>query len=198
MKSHLHSSWKTNGTVASHSNAIYARSLMKAILCGILAVSSLIAEAVPLTWTLDGVIFQDGGTANGSFVYDADTNIFSDIEINTTAGTDFAGATYTDFLFGNDFSGLQVVPDASLPSLVGSLEFTISWSSPLTNNGGTIDVPIAVEGLCQNAACDVASAIRATEFFTGSVTAVPIPPALYLFGSGLLALIGISRRTRAA
>ena len=80
MKSHLYSSWKANRTVASYSNAIYARSLMKAILCGILVVSSLIAEAVPLRWTLDGVIFRDGGTANGSFVYDADTNIFSDID----------------------------------------------------------------------------------------------------------------------
>ena len=196
MKSHLYSSWKTNGTVASHSNAIYARSLMKAILCGILVASSLIAEAVPLTWTLNGVIFRDGGTANGSFVYDADTNIFSDFEINTTAGADFAGATYTDFLFG-DGAAFQVVPDASLPSLDGSLDFTIVMTSPLTNNGGTIDVLIALEGLCQNAACDALSTIRNTEFLTGSVTAVPIPTALYLFGSGLLGLIGIARRTQA-
>jgi len=32
----------------------------------------------------------------------------------------------------------------------------------------------------------------------GDVAAVPVPPALYLFGSGLLGLIGVSRRKKAA
>ena len=31
----------------------------------------------------------------------------------------------------------------------------------------------------------------------GAWTVVPIPPALYLFGSGLLGLVGVARRKRA-
>jgi hypothetical protein len=30
------------------------------------------ADAVPLTWNLSGVTFLDGGTATGSFTFDAD------------------------------------------------------------------------------------------------------------------------------
>lgn len=32
--------------------------------------------------------------------------------------------------------------------------------------------------------------------FSGSITAVPVPPAVWLFGSGLLGLVGIARRRR--
>jgi hypothetical protein len=35
-------------------------------------------------------------------------------------------------------------------------------------------------------------------FANGSVTVVPIPAAMWLFGSGLVGLIGISRRKKAA
>ena len=40
------------------------------------------ASADPVTWTIDG-IFDDGGQVLGSFVYDADTETFSEIMIET-------------------------------------------------------------------------------------------------------------------
>jgi hypothetical protein len=52
--------------------------------------------AIPLTWTLLGVTFYDGGTAHGSFVYDADLDSYSSFNITTTAGSAFGGATYGD------------------------------------------------------------------------------------------------------
>ena len=39
--------------------------------------------------------FDDGGTASGSFVYDAVTNTYSAINVTTTTGATLAGATYT-------------------------------------------------------------------------------------------------------
>ena len=44
------------------------------------------AYAVPNTWYLDGVQFNTNTTAVGSFVYDADTNTYSDINIFVTKG----------------------------------------------------------------------------------------------------------------
>ena len=35
------------------------------------------ALSTPLTWTFSGFTFADGGTATGSFIYDADTNTYS-------------------------------------------------------------------------------------------------------------------------
>lgn len=37
------------------------------------------AQAFPLQWTVNDVVFDDGGTASGSFFYDADTNTYSNI-----------------------------------------------------------------------------------------------------------------------
>ena len=41
-------------------------------------------QAVPVHWTLQDVMLTDGGTAVGSFVYDADTGALSQINIRRT------------------------------------------------------------------------------------------------------------------
>ena len=81
---------------------------------------ALPAHANPITWHLDGVAFDDGGTANGSFVYDADTNIYSDVSVVTTAGSAFAGAAYNDSMWGVAIFVL-LLPDARLPDLTGGV-----------------------------------------------------------------------------
>ena len=42
------------------------------------------AHADPVLWTFDSVTFTDGGTATGSFVWDNDTLVASDIMFTTT------------------------------------------------------------------------------------------------------------------
>ena len=86
---------------------------MKIAICAMLTVGYMSADAAPLRWNLDGVTFPDGGSANGSFVYDADTGMYSDIGINTTAGAILGGATYLDVV-GSGTNGFRVVPDAAL------------------------------------------------------------------------------------
>ena len=93
----------------------------------LLIVTSYTAEAVSVKYTLNDVVFNDGGAANGSFVYDADTNLYSNIAIETTAGTILEGAIYPDFLRGSAVL-LDVVPDASLTNLTGSLLLNINFA----------------------------------------------------------------------
>ena len=76
--------------------------------------------------------------------------------------------------------------------------------SGLTNAGGVVDLYTAGgtdgEGICATAACDPtgAGAVSAFRGFAGgSVSAVPIPAAAWLFGSAILGLFGIARRKRA-
>ena len=58
---------------------------------------------------------------------------------------------------------------------------------------------LALEGYSFTYASETTPGIwTSTTFDTFSVTAVPIPPALWLFGSGLLGMIGIARRKQAA
>ena len=39
------------------------------------------AWGASVTWTLNGALFDDGATAEGSFVYNDDTNTYSNINI---------------------------------------------------------------------------------------------------------------------
>ena len=47
------------------------------------------AAAVPIQWTLQNVAFNDGTTASGSFLFDADSSAYSDIAITTSTGNFF-------------------------------------------------------------------------------------------------------------
>jgi hypothetical protein len=66
-----------------------------------LLAGSTAAFAAPVTWTLDGVFLQ-GGTASGSFVYDEDSSVFSNIALTTSPGriyTQFAGESSAGLVF---------------------------------------------------------------------------------------------------
>lgn len=158
----------------------------------LLALFSLppIASADGITWDLVGVTFSDGGTASGSFVYDATTNTYSDIDITTTAGSAFGGATYT-------FIGTEYVSSAGemiLVTTLGDLANTPTLvlyfdGGELTNLGGTLSVSGIGEGICNNTSdCSVATELR--EITGGEVVAsTPEPPALSLLSIGLVLLL---------
>jgi hypothetical protein len=69
-----------------------------------------------------------------------------------------------------------------------------NWGSGEPNNAGGIEDHLALSngGLWN----DEGTAISSVRGYVAEV--VPIPPAVWLFGSGLLGLIGISRRKKAA
>ncbi len=45
------------------------------------------AQAIPILWTLQDLVLDDGGTASGNFVFDADANTHISINIATFAGS---------------------------------------------------------------------------------------------------------------
>ena len=176
------------------------------LLCAVMAPR---AAADGVTWTLEGLVFSDGATATGSFVYDATTNTFSSIDIVTSSTSLFGGATYTavDPGFGPYPFDVAFVPNASAPDLTNTpvleLEFFTSTAEStfesLTNAGGTVIADVN-ELNCANATCStVTGEIRGPSLDspTGLVVGVPIaePSTLFLIGSCLFALVLITRRT---
>jgi hypothetical protein len=116
------------------------------------------AFSSPVQWTLTDVLFEDGGTATGSFVYDADTNEFSTISIATSGGTLSPPASYSSLLIGS--AGDAALVPAAGPDLTGSALLQLIFQFPLTNAGGIVFLidpffPTAssFEGTCLNAAC---------------------------------------------
>ncbi|MEP7354005.1 MAG: hypothetical protein ABI824_12310, partial [Acidobacteriota bacterium] len=55
--------------------------------------------AAPITWYLQGVTFADGGTASGSFVYDATTNVYSGVNVSVTATSSYPATIFSRALF---------------------------------------------------------------------------------------------------
>jgi hypothetical protein len=194
------------------------------ILLGLM--SSLAANAAPVTWVLDDVTFASSevqgpgpydGVATGSFTYDADTNTFSNVNITTTGsgiwGTGNCGnsvlcGTYiraTDLYAPLTATSLQITPTASDPvDSTGYYGISLQFVSALTNAGGTVQLFTSGgtdgEGVCKNPDClpEGAAGVTAFRGFSGgSVSAVPVPAAVWLFGSALAGL-GWMRRKQAS
>jgi hypothetical protein len=93
-----------------------------------------IASADGVTWDLVGVTFDDGGTASGSFVYDAVSNTVSDVNITTSAGTAFGGDTYTgeDPSFGSFADEFVVVTDPTLVDFTNTPVLILLLADSLT------------------------------------------------------------------
>jgi hypothetical protein len=184
-------------------NRITFRSLLAVPALLVLLCVPSVASADGITWSLSGVTFADGGTASGSFVYDAVTNTVSSINIVTTAGTPpFGGNTYTalDPGFDPPFPyDIPVVPNAS-GDLTGTIVLDLELPMPgLTNLGGTVSLmtDVAGEDVCSNSDCSQVAdtpfrAITAGELVSPVVT-TPEPPAFVLVGIGLACLLGAAK-----
>lgn len=166
--------------------------MKKIIVALILAVFAGSAQATPILWTLDDVEFDDGGTATGTFLYDADTDIYSAISVTTTVGTTLPGEFYQ---FHNpdvfsDADGLLGLTTIANP-VGGTPAFNINLESALTNAGGTVVLltlppPAAFEGFCFNDPCTgFQGTFRAVTSGTVFAQAVPEPSSALLFPVGL-------------
>lgn len=150
------------------------------------------ANASPVVWTLQNATFAGGGSASGSFTYDATTNQFSSINISTTATGAYTAQVFT---FGNCCDNILLDTFASnAADQTGVHYLQIQFVNPLTNAGGTDPFFSGndYEGVCANATCSTFSSV--VSFSSGSVTGsatttpTPEPASFSLIPIGLLAI----------
>ena len=146
----------------------------------IAAVAASLAAAAPRTWVIINGTFDDGGTFSGSFAYDASTNTYSSIHVQTTGGSVFAPTNFTALNPVGFTMSASVVDFVNLPgqaSYVGSPSLAFYFSAPLTDAGGTVNIISAGEFTCITTACDTLSDPR--RFVTGGLaTTAPPPPTV--------------------
>ena len=79
-------------------------------------------------------------------------------------------------------------------------DLTGTWALPfrlmeaMSNAGGTIEIGSGGEVLCGDVLCTGNEWLEARAISAGSISAVPIPAAAWLFGSALLGLGLVKRR----
>jgi hypothetical protein len=172
---------------------------MRYVVATLLMIFCSLAQAIPVEWTLQNVQFEDGGTAYGTFTYDADANLYSKVDVTTTSGTMFAGFTYDVchwFVCPQDTSPEYITFGANqegVPQLERDFQwFFMSFVNPLTNSGGTRQIII---GPCMYSCEQSLGSITDRNVTTGYITAVPVPAAVWLFGSALAGLGWFRRKT---
>jgi len=169
------------------------------------------ALAAPVTWTFQGVVLEEPapgggflyGGLTGSFDYDADTNTYSNILIQSEKSGPMGAATYTDNAPLNwraevieSPSGIGVVLNSGDLDPAGDLldaadmTLTLVFASALTNAGGTVGLS-GGEALIGPAW----GLYSESTIISGTVSTVPVPAAVWLFGSAVSAL-GLLRRRR--
>lgn len=161
---------------------------------------SVCACANQITWTLEGVTFTDGGTASGSFVFDANLDAYSSINIVTTNGSVFTGSDYTfpdpaNAPFTGPSELFMVTSNAA--NLTGTPFLDFIWTSNLTNAGGTDGFSTSGESSCTSPTCSSIDQTNVRLINGGSITSATVPePASFLLLGSALAAVGLRHRGR--
>ena len=174
-------------------------------------------------WTLsnEAKLAETGGAAGWSWTTDLNNVVTSTETITPTEGTGF-GITYGNFdAFAQ--TNIAIAGDYIFSVKANALTGSVFTSSGLTRNltngafslfagsasSPAFDVITADDWMTFTwtatlAAGDVNFGLRTTDtgtysiaFDEFSITAVPVPAAVWLFGSGLIGLVGIARRKKA-
>lgn len=135
--------------------------------------------ATPVKWTLNNVVSLQGVSVTGSFVYDLDTNSYSNIDLTASNGKRFTASLRppSDFANNNTF----IFAPHESPVVSGTSQtFFITTPSGKGNSGGTVNLNTAQQSggffICTNDTCTTNANTNDSQVVSGSLTGVPLYP----------------------
>jgi len=174
-------------------------SLFRIIAAAALVSSACVASvfAEPISWKISNVVFDDGGTLAGTFIFDATTGQYSSINLFSTAGTTITSNRH----YGSPYpvspgnSSLMIaIEDASLP-LDGQGALVLTWGANLTDAGTTTRVlpaslGFSFEGFVNNGNLPGQRVAVGT---LATVASVPEPSTLAIMALALAGMVAVRR-----
>jgi hypothetical protein len=159
------------------------------------AVAANVGDTISLNILMD---FTDDATLGGGtdIFYDASVLSFQSFDFSTTTlALDPTFSRVPDVLT-NELEGMAFGSFAGLtgPGIVGTLTFQAIATGDITLSMAETDNPLG-GGSFTSATTFLPQVVS---FGTADVAVVPVPAAVWLFGSGLLGLVGVARKHKAA
>jgi hypothetical protein len=138
-----------------------------------LAVSAPIQASV-IDWTLEGVTFDDGGTASGTFSIDSSTGDLVSYDITTTDGTTLVGTVFdpstAPFVAYGDYGPNSFL----LLTVAGTRYITLEFLNPLTS-GGTDPIIPGYDPVSNTGSYECNNCAPARFVTAGEATSLPVP-----------------------
>lgn len=175
------------------------------------------AQADLIEWKLNNGNFADGGSITGSFVWDTVLNESVSWNFNVAGGdtATFAPFTYSESLANHDAFDSSVIGGAPRMSFFDTSLHPFSLDPPANNNRREIRfglsdlnllntpigmlalVPTGLPGTVPNGLLECYNCAPFRVGLEGAyLSAVPVPAALWLFGTALVGFVGIGRRRK--
>ena len=157
-------------------------------------------QAAPLTWTLEAgysefcgaFCVSSSGTITGYFEFDANVGAYTATKNDSWHFETPFAVDGSISVSANDLEASDGVSDPTLPLPSQDYELFLQFVSPLTDGGGVVQLNLSNSYF----RADLGGGGFAYWYFdSGTVTAVPIPAAVWLFASGL-GLMGCMRLRR--
>jgi hypothetical protein len=157
---------------------------------------NLLNTGTATTATADGIVFESGIDPSPI-----------DEGIVTSAFGDFAAVTLGTFVDFNDFVFDPLVPGTQLWTFTsgGAYSFSMSTINVVSQTANSISLEgtgiASIDGFDDTGGDFTLTLNQSGEAFSFSSSAsvvVPVPAAAWLFGSGVLGLVGIARHKKAA
>ncbi len=189
---------------------------MKVLISITLFFLSSLTQAALVTWELNDFLFDDGGSAYGSFVYDTENRSVHNIDVYTTPGSRLNGRHYiaTAGSWGSnaDIGIMAFTNTNSTSNYQGAGWFRMDFHSisNVTSAGVLLDQWLAVgaESYCVNMACssaanEITDPQNSRETISGYIystqsapSPVPLPASVWFFLSALGGMGWISRNNK--